>query len=378
MNRLKEIEVRLKQIMGLLEQDDADFQALKMEADALMEERASLLKVEEFRKELLNKVSNGAGEIVQQFVESVESKRKLGKRTEMDEDPMYRTAWLKTLLNYELTAEERAAYTHTTENTGAVVPKQLLDRIYSTMEEKHPILADIQTLRTGAVISISKHTAIVKGDAKAVAEGAANDDEQNTFVEVTLSGKDYSKTVKFSYRLGKMAIPAFQSYLEKELGDRIGAAMAKDVVAQIKTDLHADNKMTPAVATKVVKAEWLKAFGKLKKVGNVNIYANNATIYGIIAAIEGDQSTLSFVSNYQEQVSGHLLGRAIKEEDALANGEILILDPDQYLQNVVQDIMIERDNDIENHKHIISAFAIAGGTLTNDKAGVLITASVGA
>lgn len=377
--RLKKIEERLKQIMGLLEQEGADLQALKTEADALMAERASLLEAEETRKALLKQISEGGvGEMVGQFPGTGATPE---QRMEMDDDrreTLYRNAWLKTLLEYELTAEERAAYTHTTENTGAVVPKQVLDRIYSTMEEKHPILADIQTLRTGTVISIAKHTTIVKGDAKAVAEGAANDDEQNTIVEVTLSGKDYSKHVKFSYRLGKMAIPAFQAYLEKELGDRIGAAIAKDVVAQIKTDLNSGNKMTPAVPTKVTKPEWLKALGKLKKVGKVNVYANNATIYGVIAATEGDQSTLSFVANLQDQVAGHLLGREIKEEDALADGEILILDPDQFLMNIVQDIMIERDKDIESHKHILSAFAIAGGTLTNDKAGVMITASVGA
>ena len=111
------------------------------------------------------------------------------------------------------------------------------------MEEQHPILQDIQILRTGTVLSIVKHVSIDEGDAKAVAEGVANDDEKNTFVNVSLTGKDFSKHVDFSYRLGKMAIPAFEEYLVKEIGNRIGSAMADDIVAQIKSDMNAGNKV---------------------------------------------------------------------------------------------------------------------------------------
>ena len=72
-----------------------------------------------------------------------------------------------------------------------------------------------------------------------------------------------------------------------------------------------------------------------------------------------------------------ILGKGIKEEDALAEGEILILDPTQFIYNVVQDIMLERDKDIKKHVHTISGFAIAEGSMTNDRAGTLITVGAG-
>ncbi len=244
------------------------------------------------------------------------------------------------------------------------------------MEEQHPILQDIQILRTGTVLSIVKHVSIDEGDAKAVAEGVANDDEKNTFVNVSLTGKDFSKHVDFSYRLGKMAIPAFEEYLVKEIGNRIGSAMADDIVAQIKSDMNAENKVeTGGLLTS---AHFLGGLAKLKQTGRVFVYANNATLYGSIAQMEGDKEKLTFLNNLQDNVSAQILGKGIKEEDAVPEGELLILDPQQFIYNVVQDVMLERDRDIKKHVHTISGFAIAGGTLTNDKAAALVTVTAGA
>ena len=373
MDRLKEIELRLAAIVEEGKKDSADLDALTKERDDLVAERKSLIENAEKRQALINTVVNDDNAtVVRNF-----TPEKKEKETRFNaESPEYRTAFLKKLLGEELTELEERAFVHTTENTGEVIPTELQNKIYSNMEESHPILADVQILRTGAVISIAKHTAIVAGDAAQVNEATANDDEENTFVNVTLSGKDFSKHVDFSYRLGKMAIPAFEKYLVKEIGDRIGAAMAADIIAQIKLDLVAGNKFDAATPGTLALEDILKGLGSLKQTGRVYVYANNATFYGNIAKMEGAEGLLSFIPNYQEAISGQLLGKGIKEEDALADGEVLILDPSQFIYNVVQDIMLERDRDIKKHVHTISGFAIAEGSMTNDKAGAIITVGV--
>lgn len=372
-NRLKEIEERLAVVVEEGKKDEADLDALTEERNKLVAERDELIKKAEKRKALLNTVVNdNNATVLRNFTPQTEPKETRYNA----ESQEYRNAFLKKLLGEQLTEVEERAYTHTTVNTDAVIPAELQNKIYSTMEEAHPILKDVQILRTGAVISIVKHTAIVAGDAKVVAEGVANDDEQNTFVNVTLSGKDFSKHVDFSYRLGKMAIPAFEQYLVKEIADRIGAAMAKDIIAQIKADLAVANKNSAATPGTLAMGDFLKGLGALKQTGRVFVYANNATFYGNIANMAGAEGLLSFIPNYQEAIAGQVLGKGIKEEDALADGEILILDPNQFIYNVVQDIMLERDRDIKTHVHTIAGFAIAGGTLTNDKAGALITVGV--
>lgn len=372
MNRLEEIKKRMAAIGAELEKEDADLDALDKEFNDLKEERKALIAKAEQRKTMMKNVADMEDAPV---LGSYKEER--GQKKEIGADSVeYRHAFLKSLLGEEMTDVEKRAYTHTTANTDAVIPADLQNKIYSTMEEAHPLLKDVQVLRTGAVISIVKHTAIVAGDAKEVAEGVANEDEQNTFVNVTLSGKDFSKHVDFSYRLGKMSIPAFEQYLVKEIADRIGAAMTRDIVAQIKTDLAAGNKVDAATPGTLVMGDILGGLSKLKQTGKVYVYANNATFYGAIANMEGREGLLSFIPNYQDAISGQILGKGIKEEDALDEGEILILDPNQFIYNVVQDIMIERDRDIKRHVHTISGFAIAGGTMTNDKAGALITVGV--
>lgn len=372
MNRLEEIQKRMVAIGVELEKEDANLDTLEKEMNDLKEERKALVAKAEQRKKMMEDVASMENVTVLE-----NHKEERAKQQEPGAESVeYRHAFLKSLLGEEMTDVEKRAYTHTTTNTDAVIPAELQNKIYSTMEEAHPLLRDVQVLRTGAVISIVKHTAIVAGDAKAVAEGVANDDEQNTFVNVTLSGKDFSKHVDFSYRLGKMSIPAFEQYLVKEIADRIGAAMTRDIVAQIKTDLAADNKVDAATPGTLVMGDILGGLSKLKQTGKVYVYANNATFYGAIANMGGKEGLLSFIPNYQDAISGQILGKGIKEEDALDEGEILILDPNQFIYNVVQDIMIERDRDIKRHVHTISGFAIAGGTLTNDKAGALITVGV--
>lgn len=372
MNRLEEIQKRMAAIGTEIEQEDSNLDELETELESLKEERKGIMAKAEQRKKLTGDIANMKDVTV---IEKFEDKEERGQVKEdlTAQSVEYRNAFLKTLIGEELNEVEKRAFIHTTENTGAVIPEELQNKIYSTMEESHPLLKDVQVLRTGAVISIAKHVSIDAGDAAVVGEGVANADEQNTFVNVTLSGKDFSKHVDFSYRLGKMAIPAFEQYLVKEIADRIGAAMTRDIVAQIKADLHADNNVVAAVPGTLALKDILKGLSTLKKAGRVNVYTNNATFYGDIAAMEGAEGRLSFIPNYQEAISGQVLGKGIKEEDALAEGEVLILDPSQFIFNVVQDIMIERDKDIKKHVHTLAGFAIAEGTLTNDKAGALIT-----
>ncbi len=368
--RLKEIENRLAEIKDSLQGEDVDIEALKKEAEALIEERKTILEDVEKRKQLLNSLSTqGLGDVRDVKEISVDKK--------LDDKQAYRTAFSKHLLGLPLNDAEERAFVHTTENTSSViVPEEILEEIYSQIKEKHPILNDVKMLRSNTAITIIKHTSIVAGDAKVVAENTANDDEENQFVKVTLSGKDFSKHVDFSYRLGKMSVPAFEKYLEDEISDRLGAAMAKDIVNQIKTDMVSSNKVTAGSAVEV--SDILKVLGNIASSGQVTVYANNYTFYNKIAAIQNDSVNKSFLMNYNDEASGILIGKKVKEETALADGEILFVDPQQFVFNVVQDIMIERDKDIKKHTNTIAGFAIAEGSLKDDRAAGLITSPIGA
>lgn len=378
---MENIIKRMQEIQEELQKPEANVEELRAEFDGLKEQKRSLEKEKETRSKLMDDIKNeDMGVVIRKFTEAEKAEQDPLKEMASE---TYTRAFLKDLLGESLTSDEQRsmdivtrAFIHTTANTGAVIPAELQNKIYSTMEESHPLMADVQILRTGTVMSIVKHTAIVAGDASNVNEGVANADEQNTFVNVTLSGQDISKHIDYSYRLGKMAIPAFEAYLVKEIGDRIGSQWADNIVAQIKADLNANNKNNATTAGTLAIEDILLALSELKGVGRVNVYANNATLWGKMYSMVGADGRQAFIPNYQDNVSGQLLGMPVKLEDALGAGEVLILDPNQYIENVVQDLLIERDKNIKTHTHTISGLVIAGGTLTNDKAGVLITIGV--
>ena len=362
---------RIKEIDGM-NPEEMNLEELK----TINEERATLeVKRTDYEaegdkmKELRSKVADDDTlEVIKNFKEDKQEERAM-ENFEVE----YRTAFLKKLLNEKLTEKEERAYLHTTANTDAVIPKELQNKIYSNMEGSHPILKDVQVLRTGAVISIAKHVSIDAGDAKIVGEGVANDDEQNTFVNVSLSGKDFSKHVDFSYRLGAMSIPAFEQYLVKEISDRLGSAMADDIVEQVKKDLHEDNNVDVEELGTLDINDVLAGLATLKGAPNSTVYVNSTTFYTNIAKMKDTTGMISFISDYTQGIAGQLLGKVIKLEDSVADGEVLVLDPSQFIYNVVQDVTLERDRDIKKHTHTIAGFAIAEGTLTNDKAGALIT-----
>lgn len=379
---LEAIIARMKEIQAELAKPEANVSELRSEFDRLKADKEKLEKDGVDRAKLLDDIANhGIGVTVRKFEPTKESK----SAEDVMRSEAYKNAFLKEILNQEMTEEERTAmdtvtraFIHTTANTAAVVPKELQNKIYSTMEESHPLMADVQILRTGTVMSIVKHTAIVAGDAANVAEGVANADEQNTFVNVELTGKDISKHVDYSYRLGKMAIPAFEAYLVKEIGDRIGSKWSANIVAQIKSDLAAANKINVAKAGTLAIEDFLSGLSKLKGVSKANVYVNGTTLWGKVYPMKGADGLQAFIPNYADNLSGVVLGKAVKQEDSLADNEVLILDPGQYIENVVQDLLIERDKDIKKHVHTISGIVISGGSMTNDKAGVLVTIGTGA
>lgn len=276
----------------------------------------------------------------------------------------YRTAWCKEMLGLPMTEEERTAFVHTTGTTsgqtaGYTVPTTLLNTIWDLIEEKHSILGDITIYRTGTILEVAKRTAIAAGDAATVSEGAApSNDENNTFAKVTLSGKDFAKTVEISYALGIMSIDGFEQFITNEIADRLGAALAADVITQIGTDYYSTgNDLDVATSGKVVWSDIAGAFAVLKNATNVTVYASQATIYKYIVGMTDSTGRPIFQQTANEGVRGYLLGAPVKVEDAITDDLIWIGDPKQVVGNMVQDIMVESDKDIKKHVNIFSGYA---------------------
>lgn len=373
MNRIEEIEARLSAISGELDNDSADIDALEKEVRDLKAEKKQLEEAAEKRNRLKGEVASGkTGEVIRRFSPEQTETRSYGPSS-----PEYRNAFLKNLLDLDMTKEERAAFVHTTANTSAVLPTTMLNTIWDLVSQRHSIMGDITIYRTGTILEVVKHTAIAQGAAKTVAENTANDDEQNTFVKVTLSGKDFSKHVDISYAMERMSIDALEQYLIDEISASLGDAMADDVIAQIGTDMTSGNKVNSAANSALTFKELAALFGKLKRVGAVTVYATRATIYNYLVGMVDTTGRPIFQPSAQAGQEGVILGAQIKVEDSVADNVILIGDGRRFVYNMVQDIMIESDKDIKKHVTTYSGYARGSGALIDPDSFAQLTVTVG-
>lgn len=390
LKRLTEIATLLANLQKYLESEEegkeVDVEEVEQKAKALIEEKRNLQEklkaiddAKEARNKLLAEIAEGRKGI------TIKDKGKEVRMEEKDkkdeEQKTYRSAFLKKLQGIELTEEEQRVYQHTTSNTGAVIPTQTAEKIYSQIGEVHPLVADVKKINSNGIFRIIKHTAIVAGDAKVVTEGQKNDDEQNTFVNIILAGKKISKHIEYTMELKSLSVDAFEAYLVEEVGKRIEAELAKQIIASIKDTskgLVAGNKFEAKTPGTLATEDVLKALGLLNEVGTTFVYANRATVYGNIAAIENKNQTLNFLPDLNNKIAGNLLGNGIKQEDALGAGEVLFLDPAQFILAIIGAFELLRDREPKTGDYIIAGHMIAEGAMTNGRAGALITVGVGA
>ena len=351
--KLEEAEAKKREIEAL----EASFQA---EKEAASEENA-LNPKETIQDNLVNEQKLGEENTMGKILDasSVE----------------YKNAFLKHISGRDdqMTKMENEAFVHTTQNTPNVLPTTMLDQIWDLVSKRHVIVGDLTTYRTNTILEVVKHTAIAQGAAAVKNEGVANDDEQNTFVKVTLSGKDFVKNVELSYAEAKMSISALEQYLVQEIATNIGEAIANDAVSTIESGINGDNKFNAATTGVLTFADVTKAFGKLKRNATTVVYVSQATLYNYIVGMTNSAGQLIYQPNANDGANGFLLGAAVKIEESVADGKVLLGDPKRVVNNIVQDLIVETDKDIKAHKYIYSGYERSECALLDDRAFAEIT-----
>lgn len=333
-----------------------------------------------FQKEKEEKAEENA--TVQQNIvpEGIRNEQKLGEENDMDKiydasSMEYRNAFLKHISGRddEMTKLENDAFVHTTQNTPNVLPKVMLDQIWDLVSKDHVIVGDVTRYNFNTVVEIPKFTAIAQGAAAVVSENAANDDEQNTFAKVTLSGKDFSKSVELTYAMATMSIDALEQFLISEISRNLGEAIADDMVSTIESGINADNKFNAATSGELVFDDITKAFGKLKRTSAVKVYCTRSTLYNYVVGMVNSAGQLIYQPNANAGANGTLLGAEVKIEESVADGKLLIGDPKRVVNNVFTDILVETDKDIKKHKYIYSGYERSECALMDDRSFAEIT-----
>jgi HK97 family phage major capsid protein len=133
MNRLQEIETRMKAIATELDADGADIDALETEVNELKEERKLLQEKVEKRTALLAKVNEGAGKILDIIPDNKEERKVDRTPEQVYASPEYRSAFFKTLQGKPLNEVEQREFTLVPNTAGAVVPTDTANMIFDQM-----------------------------------------------------------------------------------------------------------------------------------------------------------------------------------------------------------------------------------------------------
>lgn len=321
------------------------------------------------------------------ILENMEGTEKMEKEIVANEN-LYRDAFFNYLRGEKLNKEQNSAFEArngfkpenvlTTTTEAAALPTQTLDMIWDLCEEQHAILEDIDIRRTGVVIKVTKRTSITEGKgSKKTKEQEGQTDTLLIDVKtpVELTGNDFSATVELSYAAAKMSIGALEEFIAKDVAEQVGWAMAKDVVETIEKSMNANNKV-PAVGNEFTYSEVAKTFGKCKRCRGLTAYVSNTTLYNYLVSMVDKEGRPIFQPNAQDGAKGSVIGAAIRLEEAVADGKILVGDPKRVIGNVVQDIMVETDRDIKAHTVIYSAYARMQAELIDDQSFASLTATV--
>ena len=298
------------------------------------------------------------------------------------DSPEYRTAWLKKMavrdgvaLFGELTEAESRAYTHTTANTGAVVPTAVMNRIIELVESEYPMYQDAAKSAMVSGFQIPRHTAIAAGDAAAVSEGAANSDEQDTFDYLPLSGVEIKKHIVISRKMKWQSISAFEDWVVSHIAERIGVAKETRILSQLADATYgiaAANIGTGVEATDANIRAWL---AKVRGTGAKVLYANAYTIWNILAGINDGAGHKAFIPSPQADpvTKGVVYGYTVKEDNNLSNKVIYAGAPGKILANDFEALFINRAMDPKTFEDIIAGYSLFDAGLENPLSFVKVT-----
>lgn len=294
----------------------------------------------------------------------------------------YRTAWLKKMavrddvaLFGELNEEETRAYTHTTANTGAVVPTAIMNRIVELVESEYPMYNDASKSAMVSGFQIPRHTAIAAGDAAATNEGAANSDEQDTFDYLPLSGVEIKKHIVISRKMKWQSISAFEDWIVTHISERIGVAKEARILSQLGDATYGIAAANVATGVEATDANIRAKLGLVRGTGAKVLYANAYTIWNILAGINDGAGNKAFIPSPQADpvTKGVVYGYTVKEDNNLADKVIYAGAPSKILANNFEDLFINRAMDPKTFEDIVAGYSLFDAGLENPLAFVKVT-----
>ncbi|MFS8631162.1 MAG: phage major capsid protein, partial [Bacillales bacterium] len=227
--RMKEIEERKLEIRKMLEEDNGELNLDELEEElrALDEEKQKLEK----RAKIAEGIQAGevkANTIPKPQGEPEERKFEGMERDEILSTPEYRSGYLKRLQGKMLTEAEERALTTAGDSAGAAVPTETLNMIIDKLRQTSALFPRVNVSYVPGNMSLV--VANAKNAAQWKKEGADGTPEDDTVVEVNLTGYELIKLVEISAAAQAMTISAFEAYIASEIGRQMAIAVENAIL----------------------------------------------------------------------------------------------------------------------------------------------------
>ena len=239
---------------------------INTEFDAINERRAQIQKANETRARAAKAVAEGAGNPV--GPKPVEERKVEMFGVETRE---YRDAWVKSIINRELTVEERDALT----SAGAVIPTMTVNDVWDKLVKPADLLGKVDISQFPSYVRFPKATTVNAATAQAV--GGTITESSDVVGYVDLIPNEYVKLLTVGADIDHMAIDAIHTWIVNNITDSIRYAINKDIVVGTGTNalkgltasVTADSTAIPATVTKASILKIMAALGANYQAGAV-------------------------------------------------------------------------------------------------------------
>lgn len=209
--RLAEIAKRKTEIRSLIENDaSADLDALEKEIRDLDTEKIELERRQAIAAGIQagNLTANELGNPVNNRSDDT-----------FDQEKEYRSGWLKSIRQLDMTENEKRAMTTAAASAGSVVPTVTVNKIIEKVNEFSPLLQEIELMHVPGDITVPAEGTTT--DAVKHTEGAVITAGADTINKVVLSHYEITKLLTISKSVELMSIDAFEDWLTTKLARKI-------------------------------------------------------------------------------------------------------------------------------------------------------------
>lgn len=331
----EQLEERKAAIGAEIDTDGADLDALEAEARAIKEELEAR-KAEEVKKaEIRKTVAEGAGIVETTIPKEEDRKTMFGIET-----IEYRNAWVKKIINRDMSEEERAALA----SAGAVIPTMTVNAVWDKLVKPAELLGRVDVSQFPNYVRFPKATTVNAATSDAV--GSTITESSDVVGYVDLIPNEYVKLLTVGADIDHMAIDAIHDWIVNNLVGSIRYAINKDILVGTGTNslkgLTASvSANATAIPATVTKASILKIMGTLG-----SAYQNGAIWIMTPAMFYENIMTLAQLNDYiiNDGFSFKLFGHdVVLMSEALVSSKETIFygDPKAYKVNIFKALEVK-------------------------------------